>query len=113
MLIRIGKAIGIQKDYELWLAKSPELVTLNTKVTNTGNTETENSYQNEPEKLPILESELPEWAKKVTSSNDTQKKKENIQKKPNKRKTNSYPHTKGPVDPNKFIRGQYSHMVNR
>ena len=78
---RVGKLIGLQKDYELWLPQLPKLVTIDTEVAKTGNNTSLSSYQNRYQKLPILESELPKEVTKVTSSLDTQKKKENVQNK--------------------------------
>lgn len=73
VLIREGKLVGLQKDYESWL-ELPELVT---KVTQTGN-------NSPPKKLPVLQQKLPKRTSKVTSALVTQKKKENIQKKEKK-----------------------------
>lgn len=103
MLTKIGHLIGLQKDYELWLPKLPKLVTINTEVTNNGNNTPPDSYQNEPEKLPILESELPKLVTKVTSSRDTQKKKETIQKKLYKRN----------AKPTNFIESKYGHVLDQ
>lgn len=103
ILIKVGKLIGLQKDYELWLPQLPKLVTIDTEVTKTGNNTPPSSYQNRYQKLPILESELPKEVTKVTSSLDTQRKKENIQKKIYKRN----------IDPDKYIKGKYGHLVRR
>jgi len=79
LITRKGKYIGIQKDWERWRklsklvtnGKLPELATLNTDLPKQATTK----------KLPILATELPISATKVTSPLVTQKKKENIQKK--------------------------------
>ena len=107
ILTREGKMVGLQKDYEAWL-ELPELVT---KVTQTGNNLTPEKLPVSQQKLPERQPKLPKMVKKVTSPRVTQKKKETIQKKLYKR--NSYPHTTEPVDPDKFIKGRYGHVVHR
>jgi len=112
MLTRIGKLIGIQKDYELWLSKLPNKVTIATKVTSAGNNNEFNQLPNQVTELPQEVTEkLPNEVTKVTSPRVTQKKKENIQKKNYKR--NRYPYTSSPIDPDKYIKGKYGHMVVR
>ena len=82
ILIREGKLVGLQKDYEAWL-ELPELVT---NVTQTGNNSTPEKLPDTQPKLPNRQPKLPVLQTKVTSPRDTQKKKETIQKKLYKRK---------------------------
>jgi len=81
ILNRQGKWIGLQKDYDCWI-ELPELVT---KVTQSGNSPDPEKLPDTQPELPDTQPELPEMVKKVTSSLDTQKKKETIQKKLYKR----------------------------
>jgi phage replication O-like protein O len=122
IITKVGRIVGLQKDYELWLPQpklsaqvtTPKLsveITRDIEVINSDNNGNAGSYQNGHKKLSILPSELSKEITKVISPRDTQKKKENIQKKLNKRK--HYPNITEPVDPDKFVRGHYGHMVHR
>tara|TARA_Y100000310_G_scaffold338633_1_gene428816 strand:- start:1805 stop:2548 length:744 start_codon:yes stop_codon:yes gene_type:complete len=81
IITRNKKYIGLQKDWEQW--KLAELVTLGTKLANQSTSKVSSiANQSKLNSLP----KLAEQSTKVSSPEDTQKKKETIQKKLYKRK---------------------------
>jgi len=91
MLIRIGKLIGVQKDYELWLPKLSQQITIDTKVISQDN--------NDNNQLPG------QMTKVISADNYTRslKKKESINKRIIYRS----------IDPDKYIKGKHGHLVRR
>lgn len=86
LIIRNGKTIGFQKDWEQWklAEQSTEDLNSQTKVSRTVNREFEQSNKsllNSQQKLAEQSTELTKSSTKVSSPAVTQKKKENIQKK--------------------------------
>ena len=89
LINRNSKSIGFQKDWEQW------------KVSRTASSE---QLADRKQKLAIRKPELANQSTKVSSSLDTQKKKETIQKRLHKRNIG---------DPDKYIKGKYGHLVRR
>ncbi len=75
MITRKGKVVGFQKDWEQW-GKLAERLTIGLKL----------ATELTPDKLAVRSTQLAEQSTKVSSPEDTQKKKETIQKKLYKRK---------------------------
>ena len=102
LINRNGRSIGFQKDWEQWkVSRIANNTKLNeAKVSNRANSE---KLADRKQKLAIRKPELAEQPTKVSSPLDTQKKKESIQKRLYKRN----------MDPDKYIKGKYGHLVHR
>jgi phage replication O-like protein O len=103
LINRNGKSIGFQKDWEQWrVSRITNNTNLNeVKVSNLANNK---KLADRKQKLSIRKPELPDQSIKVSRSLDTQKKKENIQKKLNE-KNMDYSHS--------YIIDKYRHVLQR
>lgn len=103
LINRNGKSIGFQKDWEQWkVSRIANNTKLNeAKVSNLANSE---KLADRTQKLAIRKPELANQSTKVSSSLDTQKKKQTIQNKLYKRNID---------DSDKYIKGRYGHLVRR
>jgi len=106
MLIRIGKLIGVQKDYELWLPKLSQQITIDTKVISQDNND---NNQLPGQMTKVISADNKKLSKQITkvisADNYTRslKKKESINKRIIYRS----------IDPDKYIKGKHGHLVRR